>query len=420
MKGLVAISALLIITMLVMPAHASIKSFKADKDLFTKDDKITFSGTVDNSDFGKQLSISVYDLHHTFVTLGGAFPDYDGNYQSLSLQSSKFTTKGTYNATVFFNDNTGNKMSILFDYSPDGTPVSPSAAQLMNKQPQTTQTSQQQTPPTQQPQSQQSPTQQPAQQPSTQQPAQQPSTQQPAQQPSTQQPAQQQEQQEPQCGSGTILKGDVCVVAEPQPTTTTNKIPGFPDPNKDPQYYVDRYKNEPDFKAWFDRNFPGQSIYDVVGAPAPTKTEVGCGTGTHLENGVCVLDEKKNSPLSGCLIATATYGTELAPQVQQLRELRENTLLTTNSGTTFLSAFNNVYYSFSPTVADWERQNPVFKELVKVTVTPMLSTLSLLNHVEINSEQEMLGYGIGIILLNIGMYFVAPALVIINLKKLFK
>jgi hypothetical protein len=42
----------------------------------------------------------------------------------------------------------------------------------------------------------------------------------------------------------------------------------------------------------------------------------------------------------------------------------------------------------------------------------MLSTLSILNYVEINSESEMLGYGIGIILLNVGMYFVAPAIII--------
>ena len=29
----------------------------------------------------------------------------------------------------------------------------------------------------------------------------------------------------------------------------------------------------------------------------------------------------------GCLIATAAFGSELAPQVQQLRELRDNTIL---------------------------------------------------------------------------------------------
>jgi hypothetical protein len=85
-----------------------------------------------------------------------------------------------------------------------------------------------------------------------------------------------------------------------------------------------------------------------------------------------------------------------------------------------MTAFNQFYYSFSPTVADWERQNPVLKEAVKIVLTPMLSTLSILNYVEINSESEMLGYGIGIILLNVGMYFVAPAIVIIKIKNIFR
>ncbi len=119
---------------------------------------------------------------------------------------------------------------------------------------------------------------------------------------------------------------------------------------------------------------------------------------------------------SGCLIATAAYGTELAPQVQILREVRDN-VLGTNSGTSFMTAFNAVYYSFSPTVSDWERQNPIFKEAVKITISPLLSTLSILNYVDIDSEHEMLGYGIGIILLNIGVYFVAPAIIIVKSKS---
>ena len=119
----------------------------------------------------------------------------------------------------------------------------------------------------------------------------------------------------------------------------------------------------------------------------------------------------------GCLIATATYGSEMAPQVQQLRELRDNKLLQTNSGTTFMNTFNNFYYSFSPIIADYERENPVFKEAVKITITPMLASLSILNYVDINSEQEMLGYGISLILLNMGMYFAVPATVIFKIRK---
>ena len=120
----------------------------------------------------------------------------------------------------------------------------------------------------------------------------------------------------------------------------------------------------------------------------------------------------------GCLIATAAFGSELAPQVQQLRELRDNTVLQTESGTSFMTGFNQFYYSFSPVIADYERENPAFKEVVKLTLTPLLTSLSLLQYVDIDSESEMLGYGIGIILLNIGMYFVAPAVLIMKVRSL--
>ncbi|MEK6947577.1 MAG: CFI-box-CTERM domain-containing protein, partial [Nanoarchaeota archaeon] len=106
-----------------------------------------------------------------------------------------------------------------------------------------------------------------------------------------------------------------------------------------------------------------------------------------------------------------------APQVQQLRELRDNSLLQTSSGTSFINTFNDFYYSFSPTIADWERENPAFKEAVKITLTPMISSLSILNYVDMDSEVSVLGYGISLILLNVGMYFVAPAIVIVGIKK---
>jgi len=119
----------------------------------------------------------------------------------------------------------------------------------------------------------------------------------------------------------------------------------------------------------------------------------------------------------GCLIATATYGSELAPQVQQLRELRDDTILQTKSGESFMTTFNEFYYSFSPTIADFERENPRFKEGMKLTLTPMITSLSILNHVDIDSEEEMLGYGISLILLNIGMYAGIPVFGILKLYQ---
>ncbi|MHA7648036.1 CFI-box-CTERM domain-containing protein [Nitrosopumilus sp. S4] len=117
----------------------------------------------------------------------------------------------------------------------------------------------------------------------------------------------------------------------------------------------------------------------------------------------------------GCLIATATYGSELAPQVQFLREIRDNQLMSTESGASFMSGFNQLYYSFSPYIADMERENPVFKEMVKLVITPMLTSLSIMSLAD--SESEIVSLGIGVILLNIGMYGIAPAMLIYQIKN---
>ena len=201
----------------------------------------------------------------------------------------------------------------------------------------------------------------------------------------------------------------------------------FVDPDEDPQYYIDRYNNEATYKKWFDKNFPDYTIFEAVGVEESDVTEepdeieepevmVGvCGPGTNLVDGFCEAEVKNTG--GGCLIATATFGSELSPQVQSLRELRDNTLLQTTSGSSFMNGFNQFYYLFSPTVADIERENPLFREAVKITITPMISSLSILNYVDIDSEQEVLVYGLGVILLNIGMYFALPTFTILTVKR---
>ncbi len=119
----------------------------------------------------------------------------------------------------------------------------------------------------------------------------------------------------------------------------------------------------------------------------------------------------------GCLIATATYGSELAPQVQMLREIRDNQLMNTESGSAFMTRFNELYYTFSPIIADYERENPYFKEIVKTGLTPMISTLAIMENAE--SESEVLGLGLSVIALNLGMYVGAPAIVIVSIRKFF-
>ena len=120
----------------------------------------------------------------------------------------------------------------------------------------------------------------------------------------------------------------------------------------------------------------------------------------------------------GCLIATAAYGSEMAPQVQMLREIRDNQLMNTESGSAFMGAFNELYYTFSPAIADMERENPMFKEVVKAGLTPMLSTLAIMENAE--SESEVLGLGLSVIALNLGMYIAAPALIAMKVNQQIK
>ena len=119
----------------------------------------------------------------------------------------------------------------------------------------------------------------------------------------------------------------------------------------------------------------------------------------------------------GCLIATAAYGSEMAPQVQMLREIRDNQLMNTESGSAFMGAFNELYYTFSPAIADMERENPMFKEVVKAGLTPMLSTLAIMENAE--SESEVLGLGLSVIALNLGMYLGLPSIALVQIRKKF-
>ena len=163
------------------------------------------------------------------------------------------------------------------------------------------------------------------------------------------------------------------------------------------------------------------TIYEAVGLEEPLEEEPEfgeCGEGTDLVDGTCVIVD--NSQGGGCLIATAAYGTELAPQVQLLREVRDNTVMSTSSGMAFMTGFNQLYYSFSPTIADWERENPMFQQSVRAFITPMVSTLSIMTLADSGSEIEVLGLGISVIVLNLGMYIAAPALIGFKARKFFK
>lgn len=106
-----------------------------------------------------------------------------------------------------------------------------------------------------------------------------------------------------------------------------------------------------------------------------SSTSNGTGTGGTTNN--ATTPTPSGTPPSGCLIATAAFGSELTPQVQYLRHFRDDYILSTVSGSAFMNVFNNAYYSFSPQVADYERQNPWLQDTVKISIYPLFGILML-------------------------------------------
>jgi hypothetical protein len=125
---------------------------------------------------------------------------------------------------------------------------------------------------------------------------------------------------------------------------------------------------------------------------------------------------------SGCLIATAAFESELAPQVQELREFRDGLALKTKAGASFMNIFNSWYYSFSPGVADFERNQDWLKSAVRTSVYPLLGILdlstTLFHTLSFNGEVAIVGAGLTASSL-IGLVYFAPvsALLIVAGKK---
>lgn len=154
-------------------------------------------------------------------------------------------------------------------------------------------------------------------------------------------------------------------------------------------------------------SYSHDTIYRVLPASAASAQQ----TNTELPQ------EQHAQEGGGCLIATAAYNTELASQVQMLREIRDNTILSTESGTAFMSLFNTFYYSFSPAVADIERESPTLRAIIRGIITPMIYSLSPLSLIDDNSEIQVILLGTAIILFNVTVYIGSPVIITYRVRR---
>ncbi len=120
-----------------------------------------------------------------------------------------------------------------------------------------------------------------------------------------------------------------------------------------------------------------------------------------------------------CLIATAAFGSELAQPVQALRDYRDGFVLQTFGGRSFMDVFNSFYYSWSPAVAELERQNPLLREAVKISIYPLIGVLEASKTLaqplwRIHPEASVLVAGMLTAVL-LGIIYLAPLATLIRL-----
>ena len=123
--------------------------------------------------------------------------------------------------------------------------------------------------------------------------------------------------------------------------------------------------------------------------------------------------------VSGCLIATATFGSELAPEVQFLRDFRDDRILRTFAGSSFMIAFNTWYYSFSPTVAQYESMNPLVLASVKYLIRPVIWLLQfgafVFDLMAFNEEAAAVVSGI-LVSASVGAVYLSGPLLVVQRK----
>lgn len=156
---------------------------------------------------------------------------------------------------------------------------------------------------------------------------------------------------------------------------------------------------------------PSSSILQIQtssSTPSGTHTLTIVGTGggqTHSVNPII------SSAKSGCLIVTATYGSELSPEVLFLRSFRDNIVTSTYAGSNFMRVFNDFYYSFSPTVANSISENPFMRNIAKYSLYPLISSLHIAVEVyellDFNSEIGIIASGL-VVGFMIGTAYVLP------------
>jgi len=216
----------------ILPAFAEVAEIQLDKTAYVKGDIINVKGTV-TKDASGLVTIVLRDPNDKFVLLSQAFIQTDDSFEKAIPINEKFQVLGAYNATAFvLNMTAGMTQSFdLVGVITDGNVDSNDDLVLTGSEFETVL-------------KEESKTINPEFEPSPE-------------------------------DTGTQIEKEPKIETQPEmPIDNKSKIADFVDKNKEPDYYLDRYYNEPVYQSWFDRNYPKLSIEEAVGYPTPKNPQV--------------------------------------------------------------------------------------------------------------------------------------------------
>jgi Tol biopolymer transport system component len=80
-------------------------------------------------------------------------------------------------------------------------------------------------------------------------------------------------------------------------------------------------------------------------------------------------------PPSGCIIVTATYGSEMAPEVTYMRQVRDEMIASNHIGEVLVSGWNTFYYSWSPPIAHLISTHKEFQQISRLVILPLIGVI---------------------------------------------
>jgi len=170
--------------------------------------------------------------------------------------------------------------------------------------------------------------------------------------------------------------------------------------------------------------YPTETVTTLVSTSATTVTmaEIGTQTFTQTLTIPYVTDEATTTSTTSkpCIIATAAHDSELAPEVQLLRSFRDNIVMSTNSGRSFMTLFNRWYYSFSPSIAKAISENQRARDIVRISLYPLVTALRISTeaHSILRPSGELATVLTGVLAASLlGLVYVFPPMALLSLTR---